>query len=127
MGEQVHVPKELTQLEVQTMSQTEAVAGDEEFLLTILGMVRNSLEEKLVTLKTSIETEDTMSVWKIAHTIKGTALQCGLDRLAFASENLERAFRQPEGDDMTKRSLYYQTFVNESERVIGTARKLGAQ
>mmetsp|Transcript_15028 Transcript_15028/g.17590 ORF Transcript_15028/g.17590 Transcript_15028/m.17590 type:complete len:121 (+) Transcript_15028:39-401(+) len=75
----------------------------------------------------SIETEDTMSVWKIAHTIKGTALQCGLDRLAFASENLERAFRQPEGDDMTKRSLYYQTFVNESERVIGTARKLGAQ
>lgn len=85
-------------------------------------MISSSLKEKLEMMQTESQKAD--DIWKAAHTIKGTALQCGLENLAEAAKNLERAYKNPEGDDLSKREDFMQEFSHESHKVMNTVKKM---
>mmetsp|Transcript_6684 Transcript_6684/g.7667 ORF Transcript_6684/g.7667 Transcript_6684/m.7667 type:complete len:122 (-) Transcript_6684:1267-1632(-) len=114
----------LTDAEMQSMLATEAIGGDESFFLQVLDMICKSLSEKLNELSNLDPTNNSDPVWRIAHTIKGTALQCGLRNLGIAAENLERACRNPQGNDVNQRPVYFENLVRESRRVLSTRDRL---
>lgn len=85
-------------------------------------MMSNSLQEKLELIGSDVEDVDL--IWKAAHNIKGSAMQCGLESLAEAAKVLERAYRTPVEKDLEDRDGYKKKFIEESRRVINTAQRL---
>lgn len=97
-------------------------AKNDSLVPQIMGMMGGSLTEKLAEMRR--DPENTEVMWKCAHSIKGTALQCSLDKLAKSAKDLERAYRNPEKDDIKRRGDFSKMFEREAQRVLNSVQRL---
>ncbi|WP_029332028.1 PAS domain-containing hybrid sensor histidine kinase/response regulator [Gillisia marina] len=84
--------KESTALHFDKEELLEKLEGDEEGYQQLMEMVKTNLSDIQSKLDTAIEAEDFDSVRKVAHSLKGSSLNCGfyaLNELAFALEHIK--------------------------------------
>lgn len=85
-------------------------------------MTCTSLKEKIAAISANLEDHD--AIWKAAHTIKGSALQCGLERLGQAAKDVERAYKEPDNYGLSQRLDFLETFKSEASRVYKSTEML---
>jgi len=115
---------ELTREELLEVKNCDSIGGDEEFYQMILGMVLESVDEKMAVLIKADVQADAALLFETAHAIKGSALQCSLNKLGTAAEEVEFAFKgNAEVDLETKRKLL-EDLLFECTRTVNTIRRL---
>ncbi|GBG27621.1 Hypothetical Protein FCC1311_038442 [Hondaea fermentalgiana] len=123
--------EELTEEEINTVRDCESIGGDEEFMLMIIELLADGLDEKLTAAFESFPKDDWEGVWRQAHSIKGSSLQCSLDVLGNAAMEVELYFKKVDKDgetpDKALMTKMLKKLAHESRRVQNSTARLKAQ
>ena len=81
-------------------AQVEEELGDKDFMLEMVTMFIEQMDEKISELEQAVEKQDTESLRAIAHGLKGTAGNMGVACLASISKEIEFAVKEQRLDDV---------------------------
>jgi len=113
--------EELTEEELNTVRDCESIGGEEEFMLMIIELLANGLDEKLTKAFESFPKDDWEGVWRQAHSIKGSSLQCSLNALGNIAMEVELYFKKVDKEGETPDRKHMADMLNklayESRRV----------
>jgi len=116
----------LTAIELTKVRESESIDGDDEFMCEILQMISTNLDQKLAVIKNAVTTGDHVAIWKAAHSVKGSALQCSLDGLSEAAKQVELRFKES-GEVTQEKTQLLDILANEAKRVQISSANLTAQ
>lgn len=94
-------------------------------------MLVTNLTTKVASIDTAVGSKNFEAVWKDAHSIKGSAMQCSLQQLAEAAKNMEHHFKALDSGSVAPDDAAMQTLVltlkSEAARVQGSTAALRVQ